>query len=131
LFEGYTKAHPANLKGDELKEAWNSWLDGVNVIVRDPDNELPEMYPPTVRDRSLFFSDHRIHPMRNSILAWRAAKLAAVLKPFQPIMFFAYLLKLIIEVRKRKKLDIEPYPYINSFSNSLPYYNLNKLNKKP
>jgi predicted O-methyltransferase YrrM len=120
LFEGYTKAHPANLKGDELKQAWDSWLDGVNVIVRDPDNELLEMYPPTIRDRSLFFSDHRIHPMRNSILAWRAAKLAAVLKPFQPIMFFAYLFKLIIEARKRKKSDIEPYPYIISFSNSLP-----------
>lgn len=131
LFEGYTRSHPANLKGDELNEAWNSWLDGVNIIVKDPDNELPAMYPPSVRDRSLFFSDHRIHPMRNSVLAWRAAKLAAVLKPFQPIMFLAYLYKLILEVRKRKKSDIEPYPYINSFSNSLPYYNLNKLNKKP
>lgn len=129
LFEGYTKSHPANLKGDELKEAWNSWLDGINVIVKDPDNELPAMFPPTLRDRSLFFFDHRIHPMRNSVLAWRAAKLAAVLKPFQPIMFFGYLLKLIIEVRKRKKSDIEPYPYINSFSNSLPYFNLNKINR--
>ncbi|MCX7744172.1 MAG: class I SAM-dependent methyltransferase [Flavobacteriales bacterium] len=126
LFEGYTKAHPANLKGKALQEAWDSWLDGVNVLVKDPKNELPAMYPPTIRDRSLFFADHRIHPMRNSIFAWRAAKLAAVLKPFQPIMFVAYLLRLIIEVRKRKKSDIEPYPYINSLAKDLPYFNLNK-----
>ncbi len=127
LFEGYTKSHPANLKGEELKHAWDTWLDGVNVIVRDRENELQPMYPPTIRDRSLFFNDHRIHPMRNSILAWRAAKLAAVLKPFHPIMFLAYLMKLIIEVRKRKKTEIEPYPYINSLAKDLPYFNLNKL----
>ncbi len=126
IFEGYSRSHPANLKGKELEEAWKGWLDGINVIVRDKENKLNPMFPDTIRDRTLFFNEHKIHPMRNSVLAWRAAKLSATIKPFQPIMFCAYLLKLFIEVRKRKKSEIEPFPYINSHSEKLPIFNLNK-----
>ncbi|MBE2246043.1 MAG: class I SAM-dependent methyltransferase [Candidatus Competibacteraceae bacterium] len=127
LFEGYTKSHPANLKGDDLNHAWDTWLDGINVIVRDPYNELRPMYPPTIRDRALFFADHRIHPMRNSVMAWRAAKIPAVIKPFKPFLFFAFLAKLFIETRKRNRDDIEPWMFINSHSQDLPFYNMNNF----
>jgi|GEM_PF-751048 len=126
IFEAYSRSHPANLKGAELDEAWKGWLDGINIIVRDPQDRLRPMYPETIRDRSLFFNDHKIHPMRNSELAWRAAKLAAVLKPFRPYYFFGFLYKLIVEVRKRKRSEIQPFLFINSYSENLPKFNLNK-----
>lgn len=124
-FEAYSRAHPANLKGKELEEAWEKWLDGINVIVRDKENKLTPMYPPVLKDKTLFFNDHRIHPMRNSIFAYRGAKLAAVIKPFKPILFFGFLVKLFMEVQKRKHSEIEPFLFINSYSNNLPDSNIN------
>lgn len=124
-FEAYSRTHPANLKGKELEDAWKNWLDGINVIFRDKKNELVPMYPPVLKDKTLFFNDHRIHPMRNSIFGYRAVKLAAVIKPFKPILFFGFLAKLFIEVRKRKKSEIEPFLFINSHSDGFPNSNIN------
>lgn len=126
IFEAYSRSHPANLQGDELAEAWQNWLDGVNIIVRDSENNLTPMFPPTMKDKILFVNDHRIHPMRNSVLAYRGAKLAAVIKPFKPILFFGFLLKLFIEVRKRKRSEIEPFLFINSHSSGLTKSNINQ-----
>ncbi len=126
IFEAYSKSHPANLKGAELEEAWKNWLDGINIIIKDQHGLLEPMFPTTNEDKEMFFNDHKIHPMRNSLFAWRAAKLAAVIKPFKPYYFFGFLWKLWITVRKRKSSDIEPYLFINSFSENLPTFNLNK-----
>lgn len=126
IFEAYSKSHPANLKGEELEEAWRNWLDGINIIIKDNDHLLEPMYPETIESKEMFFNDHKLYPMRNSIFAWRAAKIAAVIKPFKPYYFFGFLWKLWVTVRKRKKSEIEPYLFINSFSENLPTFNLNK-----
>jgi hypothetical protein len=126
IFEAYSKSHPANLRGAELDEAWKNWLDGINVIIKDNLNLLTPMLPYVNPDKEMFFNDHKIHPMRNSIFAWRAAKLAAVIKPFKPYYFFGFLWKLWTSVRRRKSSEIEPYLFINSFSEKLPTFNLNK-----
>jgi predicted O-methyltransferase YrrM len=125
MFEAYSRAHPANLQGEELADAWENWLDGINIIVRDKKNYLKPLYPPTLEDKTLFLNEHRIHPMRNSVYAYRAAKLAAVIKPFKPFLFVAFLVKLFLEVRKRKSEKIEPFLFINSHSKNLPTFNLN------
>jgi hypothetical protein len=55
LFEAYTATHPPPNSGhDQEIEARQGWWNGVNVIVRDPDNRLPVMYPPTERSRKRF-----------------------------------------------------------------------------
>jgi hypothetical protein len=120
LFEAYSRSHPANLRGPELENAWNGWLDGVNIMIMDNSEVLEASLPQTIRDRTLFFNDHKIHPMRNSVFAARAVKIAAVIKPFNLFWFLAYLTKLFIEVRERKRTEIEPYLYINSYSEKQP-----------
>jgi len=61
IFQAYTKAHPGNLTEDERKQAESGWWNGINVIVRDPDNSFEPFYPPVDKDKSLFTNDHLIH----------------------------------------------------------------------
>jgi len=59
LFQSYTKAHPANLKGNDLKESKSTWWNGLNIIVKDSKSRLNAFYPETEKDRTLF-ENHQI-----------------------------------------------------------------------
>jgi len=61
IFQAYTKAHPDNLKADERKDAETGWWNGINVIVRDPENCFAPFFPPVLKDKKLFTNDHHIH----------------------------------------------------------------------
>jgi hypothetical protein len=69
LFDSYTSSHPDNMTENQKPEATQGWWDGVNVIVRDKDNKLPQLLPPTHRDRSFFFNDHLIHASASGAIA--------------------------------------------------------------
>jgi len=60
-FDAYTPDHPANLDSETLIEAEQNWLNGINIIVRDPDGLLPDMAPPTISDKSLYFHEWLTH----------------------------------------------------------------------
>ncbi len=64
IFQAYTKAHPSNLIGDDRKDAERGWWNGINVIVKDSNNQFLPFYPPTLRDRTLFENDHTLHTVR-------------------------------------------------------------------
>lgn len=75
-FEAYSPAHPANMTASERERWENGWLNGVNVLVRDPDGLLPEMLPPVNDDRSLYFNEWLVHRLRQAELAPEAVALA-------------------------------------------------------
>lgn len=76
IFEAYSPAHPANLdEADRIK--WEEgWLNGVNILVRDPADVLPEMLPPVDDDRTLYFNEWLVHRLRRAELAPEAVALA-------------------------------------------------------
>ena len=76
IFEAYSPAHPANM--DEAKrQRWEEgWLNGVNVLVRDPKSLLPDMVPPTESDRTRHFNEWLVHRLRRAELAPEAVDLA-------------------------------------------------------
>ena len=76
VFEAYSPAHPANLdEADHIK--WEKgWLNGVNVLVRDPDGLLTDMLPPVDDDRTLYFNEWMVHRLRRAELAPEAVTLA-------------------------------------------------------
>jgi hypothetical protein len=59
----------------QLASARAGWWNGVNVLVHDPLDRLPRRFPPTLRDRSLFFNDHEVHSARYADYAVGALKL--------------------------------------------------------
>ena len=75
-FDAYSPAHPANLAPDDLPRWEAGWLNGVQVLVRDPDGRLPEMLPPVDGDRTLYFNEWLVHRLRLAELAPEALALA-------------------------------------------------------
>jgi hypothetical protein len=69
VFQSYTKAHPDNLSGKDKEAAVDGWWDGINILVRDKNNELDNFYPPTNRKRTLFENEHSIHASKYPDLA--------------------------------------------------------------
>jgi hypothetical protein len=75
-FEAYTPDHPAHLDEPAKAEAEAGWLNGVNVLVTDPDGHLPPMLPEVPADRTLYFNEWRTHRLRLAELAPEALALA-------------------------------------------------------
>jgi len=78
IFEAYSPAHPANMEPDERAKWEAGWLNGVNILVRDPDSLFPDMIPPIVEDRTLYFNEWLVHRLRLAELAPEALALAEV-----------------------------------------------------
>lgn len=111
VFEAYTRAHPSNLSPVEKEEAMMGWWNGVNVIVKDIEGKFSPMYPPTLRDRTLFENDHFIHTV----------KLPEVIKKYAPLV--AGLAGL---AGKRFKKDlVGKYRSLNTYSDGLKKTNYN------
>ena len=76
-FDGYSPGHPANLDPATKALAEEGWLNGIHVIVRDPDDELDAMPAPTVpAERDLYLSDWLTHRLRYAELGPEALVLA-------------------------------------------------------
>jgi len=76
-FDAYAPDHPANLSNDDKAVHEASWLNGVHVLVRDPDQTLQEMLPPINPDfRDLYFNEWLTHRLRFAELAPQALALA-------------------------------------------------------
>lgn len=75
-FEAYTPDHPANLDVVTKNAAEAGWLNGVNVLVRDPDGLLPPMLPEVPAERTLYFNEWLTHRLRLAELAHQALVLA-------------------------------------------------------
>lgn len=65
VYQSYGKAHPLNLSGSDRKEAEEGWWNGVNVIVRDPENRIKQKFPETFRSRLLYENEHGIHTTKH------------------------------------------------------------------
>jgi hypothetical protein len=76
VFEAYSPAHPANMDPAELPKWEAGWLNGVNILVHDPDGLFPDMMPPIVEDRTLYFNEWLTHRLRLAELAPEALALA-------------------------------------------------------
>ncbi|MDA0991010.1 MAG: class I SAM-dependent methyltransferase [Verrucomicrobia bacterium] len=77
IFEAYSPAHPANMTATEKQVHEAGWLNGVNVLVRDPAGVLSDMLPPIDPDtRTVYFNEWLVHRLRRAELAPEAVTLA-------------------------------------------------------
>jgi predicted O-methyltransferase YrrM len=76
VFDAYSPGHPANLDKATLARFEAGWLNGVNILVTDPDGLLPEMLPPVPESRKLYVNEWLVHRHRLAELAPEALALA-------------------------------------------------------
>jgi hypothetical protein len=128
VFEAYTPAHPSNRTDEDRELTISGWWNGVNIIVRDPDDELPPMYPPTERSRTLFENEHLLHShMLRDHFPQIAARMAEIitseLRRF-PRLAWRYVRWLW---RLRALKFGATYTQLNTFSEQLPSTRYNSL----
>ena len=125
LFQHYGNAHPANLGEAAVTAAREGWWNGITVIVRDPEDILAPVYPPTDRDRTLFVNDHIVQSARLAQFSPRAMRVASALFFFRPIQLLKQWAQLVREYRRTDKLNASEFDVLNTYSEDLQYDRFN------
>ena len=129
VFEAYTKCHPGNMTSGEQEKARKGWWNGVNILIRDPDNSLQAIYPPTERNRTLYENEHIVHAAKHSELAPQALK---VMQAFSELNVIALLRSLknylsSISHLKSKTTLTNRFNAMNTYSETLTSSRRNTL----
>jgi hypothetical protein len=125
IFEAYSSAHPHNLNGNNKIEPLYNWWNGVNVMIKDYDNQITPMYPLTERDRILFENDHLLHSSKYPEALPLAANLINVIKPFRLLKLIYRIFQLNKTIHHLPSRFIGKYDRINTFSENLESVRIN------
>jgi hypothetical protein len=127
IFDAYSPAHPANLAEAERKHWEDGWLNGINILVRDPQNRLPAMHPETRLNTDLYVNEWLIHRLQMAELAPDALRMAQAM----------CLGNAVEEAREKEALQrrfanmqaklATRFPDRNTFSDGLPEGRFNRL----
>lgn len=119
FYQAYTSSHPDNMNVETKTEATEGWWDGVNIMVRDADNELKREYPDTIRSRKLFEADQHIHAARFPEAGVLGTKLAEAYDSFWLRGIFRFNAQLVSNFSKNKK-NKPSFFELNTHSHDLP-----------
>ena len=121
VFQSYTPCHPKNMDVQERKEtAENRWWNGINVLVKDPNNKLETIFPPTVRERKIYENEHFIHSCRLAEDVPEIIKLAQVLvNEKNPIKYLYRMKRLISKITQANQEHNHRYITMNTYSKNL------------
>jgi len=126
LFESYTACHPHNMNSEERKKAIVGWWNGVNIIVRDPGNQLTPMLPPTERSRILFENDNVTHAARTAHLAPETLNFFTFLFTGRLLRASKTFVKTLLSYMRIKNMMRNRYDVRNTYSESLPVSHYNE-----
>lgn len=126
IFEAYTKEHPLTMNKEDELIARNGWWNGINIIIKDSQNLIKPMYPPTKRDRLFFINDHITHSKALTEFAPLALTILDKLSKFKLISGFILLLKNIRKISTQR--SYYKLSDANTYSDSLTKYNFNESN---
>ncbi len=110
IYEAYTEAHPLNLPAEKEQQLRGGYWNGLNVIVKDSENILEPMFPPTLRNRTLYENEHINHSYQYP------EQSLTLMKMFNRLRLF-WLINLL---RKPSPDFIGKYPTMNTYSEDLP-----------
>jgi predicted O-methyltransferase YrrM len=128
IFEAYTKSHPVNMTSLEEQEARRGWWDGVNILVKDIENQLKPIYPPTEQSRLLYENEHIIHASRLAELTPYAVEIAQAIYEIKLIKAVMKIAAFWRTARKDKNLYNIRYSNVNTYSENLPRSNYSLFN---
>jgi len=100
--------------------AKEGWWNGVNVLVKDNNNELSPMYPPTEPSRKLYDNDHMIHSARFAEFAPYFLNFFQSIFRFNLYRVVKLLAKFIFDYVHSKNDFSGRFEYANTYSDDLP-----------
>lgn len=125
IFEAYTKCHPKNMTPLDEKKAREGWWNGVNIVVRDTENVLKPMYPPTKRSRLLYENEHILHAARAAENAPKAIQIANGIYSRNLFRATKSLIEIFVDSFKNSDKYESRFNSMNTSSEGLPVSNYN------
>ena len=125
MFEAYTRCHPRNMTKEDEGRATRGWWNGVNVIVKDPQNVLDRVFPPTLRDRTLYQNEHLVHSAKYGSLAPEAVALFSAVGSLNVLAAIKSVVKALTKCRRTNRDGVGQYLSANTFSEDLPHNRFN------
>jgi hypothetical protein len=125
VFESYSHCHPCNMTPAEEDVARENWWDGINIIVRDLDQKLQPMFPPTERSRALYENEHMIHAAKIAELAPQAVALVQAGYEFKLLRVLSGIWRFYQSAQPFKAEFSRRYSNTNTYSQPLPKSNYN------
>ncbi len=125
FFEAYTPCHPNNMPKTLRQDAEHGWWNGLNIILKDPESILAPMYPPTQRNRTLFFNDHIIHSSRHAFFADTILSLMSSLLSFRIFRAAKELFKFQCRLWGLPREFKGRHLSLNTYSDTLPHSQYN------
>lgn len=116
IFESYTAKHPHNMSKAEEAEARGGWWDGIHVLVRDVDDQIEGLVPPT--ENRQYVVDHEVHAHAYGPLALHATNLLYGLT--HPRRLPGAIARLLKEGKAQLKGWDPSYVGLNTWSDGLP-----------
>ncbi|UFP95978.1 class I SAM-dependent methyltransferase [Gloeobacter morelensis] len=127
IFEAYTPCHPANMSPSQQQQARSTWWNGVHILVRDPRNLLPAMYPPTERSRSLYENEHIVHAADVAAFAPETLTLAQQIDDGNWFGVLKGIVRLRRGLGRSQGARRSLFKQMNTYSDHLPSVNFNVL----
>ena len=129
IFEAYSPAHPANLDPVDRSPWEAGWLNGVNILVYDPDGLFSDLIPEIIEDRSLYFNEWLTHRHPLAELAPEAIVLAQDICTNDKLNEEINRDKLVHAFRESTELFENRYKDRNVYSEQLTLARFNSLRK--
>lgn len=116
LFESYTPCHPHNVPEKDRGEFENGWWNGINVIVRDPENRLNADYPPTLRRRDFYENEHVVQTLKYGFLAPESVAFFYGILRINPVRALHAIWRMIQKLRSAPESLRGTYRSMNTYS---------------
>ena len=125
ICQAYTKAHPANLSSNEKKIAIDGWWNGVNILVKDKNNDLQNINPKVSREnRDQHFFNHDIMRTRYTEVLIKILNLSIEYKEKEDNDKLRKIDKILKEHKSKTKSRYESH---NTYSENLKEFELHNL----
>lgn len=122
ICEAYTPCHPMNIPESSRKQAFEGWWNGINVLVRDSDDQLERRLPPTGENRHIFEAEHMLFSSRVADVFPRLLKIGSALVAGHPVKLLWHMVKFRSEVRESRHDERYIFDEMNTYSGSLPEF---------
>lgn len=119
LYESYTSSHPKNMSKEDYEEARDGWWNGINIIVKDENDVLERIFPPTYRSRELYENENIVQTQRYAEIAAQTVDLFQGIFRFNVFLTAKYFAKLILDYFKNRKNFKGRYYRMNTYSANL------------
>lgn len=120
FYQAYTGSHPNNMSPGRIEEVRSGWWNGVNVLIRDPEQQLGTTYPQVEDDRGQYVDQHVVLSEKYSQLSPQALSLVTSIADLHLLRASKQALDIWRSARRlRVSGHAGEYPSMNTWSDQL------------